>query len=209
MNRKQYTSDPRYSRVLDNMDLLGIVDITTARQHKNGTVVWKLPIKNNNNGKTNIEVASFSTGYVRNQNSGYSNYQLNKRQFEDEYFQAYEWKNGKQVKIKNQYRKWQRKTCVLIPIEIDRLEYMMKYCIKNYFIKNANEVVDGKYVSKWYHEWELEKGKEKYNNLADAARLDYEKGFDDGQDNVMNNYKAENCTPEVKVIVNGHRYNVI
>ena len=26
-----------------------------------------------------IEVGSFKTGYVRNQNSGYSNYQLNKR----------------------------------------------------------------------------------------------------------------------------------
>ena len=221
MNRKQYTSDPRYSRVLDNMDLLGIVDITTARQHKNGTVVWKLPIKNNNNGKTNIEVASFSTGYVRNQNSGYSNYQLNKRQFEDEYFQAYEWKNGEQVKIKNQYRKWQRKTCVLIPIEIDRLEYLISYCLKNYYIKNANQVVDGKYVSKWYHEWELEKAnetysentgamakiqeleekfivmKEKYNNLADAARLDYEKEI------------APEMPDELTVILNGHRYNVI
>ena len=162
MNRKRYTSDPRYSKVLDNMDLLGIVDITTTRQDKNGTIVWKLPIKNNNSGKTNIEVASFSTGYVRNQNSGYSNYQLNKRQFEDEYFQAYEWKDGKQVKIKNQYRKWQRKTCILIPIEIDRLEYMIKYCVKNYYIKNANQVVDGEFVHKW-----------RYNELADAARIDY------------------------------------
>ena len=79
MNRKEYNSDTRYAKVLEQMDLLGIMDITTTRQDKNGTIVWKLPIKNNNNGKTNIEVASFSTGYVRNQNSGYSNYQLNKR----------------------------------------------------------------------------------------------------------------------------------
>ena len=200
MNRKQYTSDPRYSKVLDNMDLLGIMDISTTRQAKNGTIVWKLPIKNNNSGKTNIEVASFSTGYVRNQNSGYSNYQLNKRQLEDEYFQAYEWKNDKQVKIPNQFRKWQRKTCVLIPIEIDRLEYLISYCLKNYYIKNANQGADGKYVSKWYHEWKLEEAnetysentgamarigdleeefivmKEKYNNLADAARIDYDCG---------------------------------
>ena len=203
MNRKRYTSDPRYSKVLDNMDLLGIVDITTTRQDKNGTIVWRLPIKNNwNNGKL-IEVASFSTGYVRNQNSGYSNYQLNKRQFEDEYFQAYEWKNDKQVKIPNQFRKWQRKTCVLIPIEIDRLEYLISYCLKNYYIKNANQVADGKYVGKWYHEWKLEEAnstysentgamarigdleeelivmKEKYNNLADAARIDYDCGHYD------------------------------
>ena len=173
MNRKQYTNDTRYSRVLDNMDLLGIMDISTTRQHKNGTIVWKLPIKNKNSGKTNIEVASFSTGYVRNQNSGYSNYQLNKRQFEDEYFQAYEWKNDKQVKIPNQFRKWQRKTCVLIPIEIDRLEYLINYCIKNYFIKNANEVVDGKYVNKWYHEWQLEQvGCKTTNQLDLENKLD-------------------------------------
>ena len=172
MNRKQYTSDPRYSRVLDNMDLLGIVDITTARQHKNGTVVWKLPIKNhwpgNKENATYIEVASFSTGYVRNQNSGYSNYQLNKRKFEDEYFQAYEWKNDKQVKIPNQFKKWQRKTCVLIPIEIDRLEYLISYCLKNYYIKNANQVADGKYVGKWYHEWKLEEANETYSENTGA-----------------------------------------
>jgi len=204
MNREQYNSDSRYRKVLEQMDLLGIMDITTTRQAKNGTVVWKLPIKNNWPGNrknaTYIEVASFKTGYVRNQNSGYSNYQLNKRKFEDEYFQDYEWKNGEQIKIKNQYRKWSRKTCVLIPIEIDRLEYLISYCLKNYYIKNANQVADGKYVNKWYHEWKLEEAnetysentgamakigdleeelivmKEKYNNLADAARIDYDCG---------------------------------
>ena len=66
MNREQYNSDSRYRKVLEQMDLLGIMDISTTRQGKNGTIVWKLPIKNWNSGKTNIEVASFSTGYVRN-----------------------------------------------------------------------------------------------------------------------------------------------
>ena len=136
------------------MDLLGIMDITTTRQARNGTVVWKLPIKNDNSGKTNIEVASFSTGYVRNQNSGYSNYQLNKRcESKPEYFEL---DNG-------DYRKFTTRSCKLIPIEIDRLEYLISYCLKNYYIKRANEVVDGNYVPKW-----------RYNNLADAARIDYE-----------------------------------
>ena len=159
MNRKQYNSDTRYEKVLHNMDLLNIQDVTTNRQHKNGTIVWKLPIKNNNSGKTNIEVASFSTGYVRNQNSGYSNYQLNKRcEGEPEYFQL---DNG-------DYRKFTTRSCKLIPIEIDRLEYLITYCLKNYYIKNANQVVNGDYVSKW-----------KYDNLADAARLDYDCGHYD------------------------------
>ena len=165
MNRKEYNSDSRYRKVLEQMDLLGIMDITTTRQAKNGTIVWKLPIKNRWNNGSLIEVASFKTGYVRNQNSGYSNYQLNKRQFEDEYFQAYEWKtiNGdyKQVKIPGQYNKWQRKTCKLIPIEIDRLEYLISYCLKNYYIKNANRIANGEYIPIWMHNHELESQKEK------------------------------------------------
>jgi len=132
----------------EQMDLLGIQDVTTNRQHRNGTVVWRLPIKNNNSGKTFIEVASFATGYVRNQNSGYSNYQLNKRcEGEPEYYQL---ANG-------DYRKYTTRTCKLIPNEIDRLEYLIAYCLKNYYIKNANQVAEGKYVSKWEHEWELER----------------------------------------------------
>ena len=148
MNREQYNSDTRYEKVLHNMDLLGIMDVTTTRQHKNGTIVWRLPIKNKwNNGKL-IEVASFKTGYVRNQNSGYSNYQLNKRYFEDEYFKDYDWVDGKQ-KWNGKYRKFNTKRCVLIPIEIDRLEYLISYCLKNYYIKRANEVADGKLIPKW------------------------------------------------------------
>ena len=161
MNRKEYNSDTRYAKVLEQMDLLGIMDVSTTRQSKNGTITWKLPIKNywpgNQKNATCIEVASFKSGYVRNNNSGYSNYQLNKRQFEDEYFQDWKYVNGEHVKIKNQYRKWSRKTCVLIPIEIDRLEYLISYCLKNYYIKHANFVADGEYVPKWTHEYELNK----------------------------------------------------
>ena len=93
-NKWKYQGDGRYERVYERMQFLGIQDVTTDRQHKNGTIVWKLPIKNWNSGKTNIEVASFSTGYVRNQNSGYSNYQLNKRcDSEPQYYKSIN-KNG-------------------------------------------------------------------------------------------------------------------
>jgi len=145
MNREQYNSDPRYAKVLETMDLLGIMDVTTTRQHRNGTVVWRLPIKNNYyRSKPNyIEVASFSTGYVRNQNSGYSNYQLNKRcEGEPEYFKL---ANG-------DYRKFTTRACVLIPVEIDRLEYLLKYCVKNYYIKTANQVPNGDFYPKWMYE---------------------------------------------------------
>ena len=166
MNRKEYLSDPRYAKVLEQMDLLEIMDISTTRQSKNGTIVWKLPIKDQDSGIL-IEVASFKTGYVRNQNSASSNYQLNKtkKNFEKE------WSNG------YKYYSTER---ILIPNEQDRLEYLISYCLKNYYIGNANQVANGDYIPKWKHD-----------NLADAARLDYER-----QDT------------EVKMIVNGHRYNV-
>jgi len=170
MNKTQYMGDSRYASVFLKMELLGITDITTKRQDKNGTITWKLPIKNAwKNGKC-IEVGSFTTGYVRNNNSASSNYQLNKRiEAASEYFEL---ENG-------DYRKYTGKKCVLIPIEIDRLEYLMKYCIKNYFIKNANLVADGSYVPKWKHE-----------SMLERHDVDREIG-------------------EIQVIVDGTRYKVI
>ena len=165
MNREQYKGDSRYAKILEQMDLLNIMDVSTTRQSNNGTITWKLPIKNVwRNGKC-IEVGSFSTGYLRNNNSASSNYQLNKRtEGTPEYFEL---ENG-------DYRKFTTKKCVLIPIEIDRLEYLMKYCIKNYFIKNANLVADGEYVPKWKHEGALEQIATHTMSCKNGSQLDLE-----------------------------------
>ena len=161
LNRKISANDTRYEKVFHNMELLSIQDITTNRQHRNGTVVWQLPIKC---GKDKfIEVASFKTGYVRNQNSGYSNYQLNKRcESEPQYYKCTNRHDGSDL-----YRKYTTRTCKLIPNEIDRLEYLIAYCLKNYYIKNANQVAEGSYVSKWYHEWKLERQPTQVNKIHD------------------------------------------
>ena len=42
----KYVGDTRYEKVWEQMQLLGIKDITTERQYKNGTITWRLPIKN-------------------------------------------------------------------------------------------------------------------------------------------------------------------
>jgi hypothetical protein len=169
MNRKEYSSDSRYAKVLEKMDLLGIMDISTTRQSKNGTIVWKLPIKDQDTGIL-IEVASFDSGYVRNQGkSCHSNYQLNKCGRDVRYYKL---SNG-------DYRKYVGKTRIKIPVEIDRLEYLISYCLKNYYIKNANSVAEGKYVPKW-----------KYDNKCNECE---------------NNRKA----PEVDIIIDGQRYEVI
>jgi len=170
-----YKSDSRYEKIWEQMQLLGIQDVSTKRQEKNGTIVWRLPIKNEWD-KSFIEVASFSTGYVRNQNSGYSNYQLNKRcEGEPEYFDS----GRKDSMGRPLYTQFSTRSCVLIPIEIDRLEYLISYCLKNYFIKRANQVADGEFIPKWLHK----------DSIKNAV--------------------VENTTPEVEVIVNGQRYNVI
>ena len=165
MNRKEYNSDSRYRKVLEQMDLLGIMDITTTRQAKNGTVVWKLPIKNEWGGKL-IEVASFRSGYVRNQNSAHSNYQLNKQGK----YPPTKWGNG--YEYSQTYRE-------LIPIEIDRLEYLISYCLKNYYIKRANAVPNGEFVPKW-----------ELDHLLGEARM-------------------YNGAQDVQVIIDGQRYKVI
>jgi hypothetical protein len=123
LNRKIYANDTRYEKVFHNMELLGIVDITTNRQHRNGTVVWRLPIKNTYSRKGEfIEVASYEAGYVRVLNTCMSPYYINKPVFNhvsDSYGEA--------------------KKPKLIPVEIERLEYLISYCLKNMYIKLANE----------------------------------------------------------------------
>ena len=171
MNREQYNSDPRYAKVLEKMDLLGIMDITTTRQNKNGTIVWKLPIKHPHT-KQLIKVASFKTGYVRNQNCCHRNYQLNKCKPNVEYYPENKWIKDSEGEWSHQiktgkYIKHVGKQRILIPIEIDRLEYLISYCLKNYYIKNANQVANGDYVAKWTHEWELEQLRKRKEEVRD------------------------------------------
>ena len=188
-------NDKRYDKIFDQMELLGIKDVSTPRQCKNGTVVWRLPIKYSTHPKF-IEVASFATGYVRNQNGGYTNYQLNKRcEGEPEYFQL---DNG-------DFRKFTTRSCVLIPNEIDRLEYLIGYCLKNYYIKKANEVINGGYVEQWYHDQQIERvTSSKVRELQDRI---YE--LESQVDIAGEKLAATKVRQDVSVIVNGHRYKVL
>ena len=239
MNRKsKYFGDSRYEKVFEQAKLLGITDVSTPKQEKNGTTVWRLPIKYSTHPKF-IEVASFKTGYVRNQNGGYTNYQLNKRcEGKPEYFQL---DNG-------DFRKFTTRSCVLIPNEIDRLEYLIGYCLKNYYIKLANQVINGDYVSKWKHEYmlenansptvtrnlkkisesndriyelesQLEKVKTECNHAYDCGLSDAKTKASELEDRVYElesqvnvadkKLAATKVRQDVSVIVNGHRYKVL
>ncbi len=154
------------------LQLLGIQEVTTNRQKKNGTREFKLPVKCQYGSE--IHVASFASGYVRRTKAGgyCPSWQLNKRcEGEPQYFKL---SNG-------DYRKFTTRACKLIPNEQDRLAYLISFCLKNYYIGYANKLSSGEFVPKWKHEHKIEETKK------------------------LHVWQEE---PEVKVIINGHRYNI-
>ena len=187
-----YKGDSRYEKVYEQMQLLGIQDVSTERQVRNGTVVWRLPILSDRAGRY-IEYASFKSGYVRNQGVDcHSNWQINKRvEGEPQYFESRQKTQGGRPL----YIKWTTRGCELIPIEIDRLEYMMKYIIKNEFIKRANTVQQGNFVPKWQYE------------QAIGNTVFHEKIADEYMNKFAN--VAPEMPNEVTVIINGQKYNII
>jgi len=118
----------------------GIKEVTTKRQSKNGTREFEFPVpcytkqrlewfkskKYNLNDLPRLRIAVFKSGYVRKQNGCYKPYQLN-----PQYKQNQKWvwqdKNG-EIYVQNSmgYAR------ALIWSPITRLNYMLKYYLKNY-----------------------------------------------------------------------------
>lgn len=189
MKTINYFGDSRYEKIWEQMQLLGIQDVSSRTQAKNGTIVWRLPIKGR--GNTHIEYASFATGYVRNQgNQCHSNWQINKRV--DDEPRYFELPNG-------DYRKYVGKVCKLIPIEIDRLEYMMKYVIKNEFIKRANYAHNS--ITKSQHIDSMQATENYYKDKLNLAKQNVE--FHEQR---ANEYR--NTINDVTVIIDGHKYKL-
>ena len=138
--------------------ILGIKDITTERQRKNGTTVYELPMQRAYPGTSYpIRFATYSTGYVRNISEDTSScYQINKTK-----------------QVPSDYGDYTNTERILIPKWEDRLIYLAKFIIKNYYRKTTNIISD---------------------HALDYVRQELRKPVD--------------TIPEVKVIVNGHRYNI-
>ena len=158
--------------IRDKLNFLQIQEVTTKRQKANGTREFKLPV-NDPYGNA-IHVASFATGYVRRTKVS-SCWQLNKTKKSKRYVNMNDEDNGRPV-----IRTFESIDRILIHDEQERLEYLISYCLKNYYIGQSNMLSSGNYVPKWKYD----------DHIA--------KAYDGG------------CmeTPEVKVIVNGHRYNI-
>ena len=152
--------------IKQTLQLLDIQEVTTSRQKANGTREFKLPVRDQYGAA--IHVASFASGYVRRTKAG-----------------GYcpSWQLNKTKKVKSEYG-WDMTERILILNEQERLKYLIAFCLKNYYIGQANMLSNGNFIPKWKHEADLSE--------------QFAKGFGHA-----------NEVQEVKVIVNGHRYNVI
>ena len=152
--------------------ILGIKDVTTDRQRKNGTQVFELPIQQmwqTCNPKP-LRFATYKTGYVRNISEYNSSpYQINKT---------------KKVTYESGMTGVER---VYIDSWEDRLIYLAKFIIKNYYQMPTYLIND--YVIKCLKEAYLEQNKT---------------GLPWG-DSVHPDSTPEN---DIQVIINGHRYNL-
>ena len=161
--------------IQDKLDFLQIQEVTTKRQKANGTREFKLPV-NDPYGDA-IHVASYSTGYVRRtKTTGRSDWQLNKTRKSKRYVNMNDEDNGRPV-----IRTFESTERILIHDEQERLEYLISYCLKNYYIGQSNMLSNGNYIPKW-----------KYDDLQKSKKIGWNYGNQD----------------EISVTINGHRYNI-
>ena len=117
----------KYRKYYEALDLIGCKHVSTPRQIKNGTRVFRLPFKDAWN--QDIEFATYESGYVRRLvKLGYCPcYQINKKK---PGYRLIEVKSGTH---KGYYYKHYSNERVLIPGNGDRLEYLFNYIMRNYF----------------------------------------------------------------------------
>ena len=213
--------DIRKENELDRqMDLLQMKEISTYRQQKNGTRIFQLPIKKYGQY---IEVGSFESGYVRRMNGCYTPYQLNKCEPTVEYYRDYKWHTNSDgdytQKFTGKYNKYVGKKRIPIMDELDRLEYLITYCLKNYYINQANEIENGKFISKWKHEYEMKNGSmDRVRELQDEIRRMKDYNYDkieglnqeiDKLNNEIVDSRDRGMLDNLTVFVNNEKYKII
>ena len=134
----------KYRKYYEALDLIGCKHVSTPRQIKNGTRVFRLPFKDA--WGHDIEFATYESGYVRKLvKDGYCPcYQINKKKAEPRMIKV---KSGQH---KGYYYKARSNERILIEGNGDRIEYLFNYIVRNYF-----------------------KAKPKYNRTIDMEWLDF------------------------------------
>jgi hypothetical protein len=170
-------------------DVLGIKEITSKIQRKNGTRMWQVPAERLfPTGKTTkLKFAIYSSGYVRNcSDYGHSSYQINKKYLHTKkYFCSFTKK----------YKSYESVKRILINREEDRIIYLANYILRNYYKGKTLYHIDS-YVMK---------------NLPTKTARDYDV-LSEKYDALLSDYlslEKDLCyNGEVQVIIDGHTYNL-
>ena len=109
------------------------------------------------------------------------------------------------------YTKYVGKKRILIPNEVDRLEYLISYCLKNYYINQANMIEDGKFIPKWKHEYEMKNGSVNRVRELQNEVMKQEKVIRECFEEIdrISEEKDDMELKQLTVNVNGHKYKVI
>ena len=159
--------------------ILGIKDVTTDRQRKNGTIVYELPISQvwqTLNPKP-LRFATYKAGYVRNVTEGLASpYQINKTKKVSTRTSGYAYDTIERILIHD----WE-----------ERIIYLAKFIIKNYYQKPT-------YIMSDY--------------VMDCLREAYVRDYNNSPNNRLpfGDIVHPESSPidDIQVIINGHRYNL-
>ncbi len=167
--------------------ILGIKDVTTDRQRKNGTTVYELPISQvwQTLDPKPLRFATYSTGYVRNiSESNSSCYQINKTKKRPAGTDGYHYETVERI---------------MIPHWEDRLIYLAKFIIKNYYQKPTYLISD--------YTMDIIKSQYtqavKYRNLTECDKIQADVNATHSLP-----FAVDVNVDDIKVIINGHRYNL-
>ena len=191
-------------------DLLGIKEVTKKWQKANGSEVWELPFKTMYaNGYSEVNrFTIYRSGYIRkmlvNSETGasYSCYQLNKTRKTEEFNKYYEWNDDfTEQKWTGKYVKSKRKERIMIDNHRDRVVYLCNYILKNYY---RSQTGAGFYRINDYQVNLMQEYCKDSHKLDKIQRPEsYDLPFEETveRDSFIDNN-------EIKVIINGHRYNL-
>ena len=186
-------------------DLLGIKEVTKKWQKANGSEVWELPFKTMYaNGVTEINrFTIYRSGYIRKMivhpetGASYSCYQLNKTRKTEEYVKYYEWNDDfTESKWTGKYIKSKRKERIMIDNHRDRVVYLCNYILKNYY---RSQTGAGFYRINDYQVSLMQNATFNCESETFTKDLPFEETVE------RDSFIDDN---EIKVIINGHRYNL-
>ena len=176
-------------------DLLGIKDVTKPWQKEKGTQVFELPFKTMYaNGYKEVNRFHITkSGYVRkmlvnSKGASYCCYQLNRTRTTENYRKYYKWNDDfTESKWTGTYIKSKNKERIMIPKYEDRLVYLCNYILKNYYRNQQGA---------------------SFYRINDYQVSEIKKQSSLHCDHIPKSHDLPFREDDVKVIINGHRYNL-